>query len=221
MKNYNLDQMVTFLRTVSDITWGHYAFKNELLRYRISNEYIDEIIQNAIMYGEEWAQRIISNAGTADAQVILKLFGLSLKENDLDMTAVPRRFFTQYVRKRYIEIMIQPIDIYSTIYKPPLPEPDQVRTLLIAKEIYHYIEELHKDEIFSRTEKFFLCNLDGLKWDSTVKAIGEITAVSFAKYLTGVDFNPFMLDIILLYGYNAGLAENIFRDITKISEESI
>jgi len=117
--------------------------------------------------------------------------------------------------------MSQPIDIYSKIYKSPLPKPDQIRTLLIANEIYHHIEELHKNEIISYAKKNFLWNLAGMKWDSTVKAIGEIAAMSFAKSLAGVDFNPFMLDIILLYGYNAGLAENIFRDIIKISGESI
>jgi len=216
MSTYSLEKIVTCLRDVSDITWGRYAFKSEMLKNKIQTEQTDEMILNAIVCGTGWAQQLRSITDAVSIDSLLKQLGLCLNENDLDMTAMPRQLFAQYIPDKQVEIMTQPINIYSRIYKPPLPEPDLIRSILIAHEMYHHIERLNKSDIYSQTEKICLWNLLGLKWYSTVRTIGEIAAMSFAKSLTNADFNPFMLDVILLYGYNEILAERIFHDIMYI-----
>jgi len=219
MITHTLKEMITCLRDVSDIAWGRYAFKNEMLKDKIPVERRDEMTRDAMICGEQWAQRMIMQTNTTDAQTMLESLGLELAEKDMDMLKMPRQLFAQYIPDKRVEIMTQPISLYSEMYEPEFPEPAQVRSLLIAHEMFHYIEELNKDEIYSRTEKVCLWKIFNFKWESTVRTVGEIAAMSFAKKLTGADYSPYMLDIILLYSYKADLAVRVFQRIMEISKE--
>jgi hypothetical protein len=179
---------------------------------------------NAVLCGEEWAQRMLAQTGASDVETIHEALGLELVENNLDMTGMPRQLFAQFVPETRVEIMSQPVSIYAGMHEPGFPEPEQVRSLLIAHEMFHYVETRHPKEIYSRTEKILLWKLFGFRWESTVRTIGEIAAMSFAKTLTGADYSPFILEVLLLYGYNRDLAENVFRGImdinTKFTEQT-
>jgi hypothetical protein len=119
--------------------------------------------------------------------------------------------------------MRQPIELYAALYESEadntrLPAPEQARALLLGHELFHHVEELHRDEIYSRTEKIRLWKLLLIKWDSTVRTIGEIAAMSFAKTLARADYNPFVLDVLLLFGYNKEAAIRVFESILDIAK---
>jgi hypothetical protein len=219
--NLSLGEMFVSLRDVNDKAWGRYAFSNDLLRERVPLPRQDEMTVKAMACGEEWAQRMIRKTGAINPDSMLEALGLTLTLNDADMTNSKRPLYAQFIPDRCIEIMTQPIAMYSSIYekeagsmKPPLLiPPGELRPLLMAHEMFHYVEEGNKKEIYSRTETIRLWKLLFLKLNSTVRAVSEIAAMSFAKTLTCVDYSPFILDPLMLYGYNKEGAEKVFRRI--------
>ena len=221
MNSPGLGEMLLSLHSVDDVSWGRYAFSSDLLRNRIPLQQQDEMTRKAIDCGEEWALRMIRQTGAADPDSMLKSLDLTLMVNDADMMDSPRQLFAQFVPDKGIEIMSQPIEIYSSMYHkeagsihgPLFPPPEQVRELLLAHELFHYVEECHKKEIYSRTETILLWKFFRIKWNSTIRSLSEIAAMSFAKALTRSGYSPFVLDVMLLYGYNKALARSVFKRI--------
>ena len=220
----SLSDMLRYLYTVDDITWGRYAFSFDILRNHIPLFRQDEMARKAVACGEEWARRMMAQTGTADPVSMQEALGLVLVENDVPITESARPIFAQFVPERRIEIMSQPLHIYSSFFQKEtgskclslFPPPEQVRTLLLAHEIFHYVEECNSKEIYSQTETIQLWKFLWIRWNSTVRALSEIAAMSFAKTLTSVDYSPFILDIILFHGCNKEMTENAFRRITDI-----
>jgi hypothetical protein len=103
---------------------------------------------------------------------------------------------------------------------PLFPTPTEVRGLLLFHEIFHFIEERNIKKIYTRTETIRLWKFLFINWDSTVRAVSEIAAMSFARAVAHTVYNPFILDPLLLYGYSKEKAESIFQRIMCI-EKSI
>jgi hypothetical protein len=225
MDNLSAGEMLRYLRGVNNTVWGRYAFSFDMLHNRIPLQQQDEMARKAIVCGDEWARRIMSQTQVSDSGSLLESLGLVLVENDASMVNSSRPLFAQFVLDRRIEIMKEPIDIYSSLYQketgsyaPFFPTPAEVRGLLMAHEIFHYIEECYSKEIYTRTETIRLWKFLFINWDSTVRALSEIAAMSFAKTLTRANYSPFILDFALLYGYKKKKAESVFQRIVNISE---
>jgi len=224
----SLGDMLRYLHTVNDMTWGRYAFSFDILQNRIPPLRQDEMAQKAAACGEEWASRMMAQTGSADPVSMQKALGLVLVENDALITESARPIFAQFVPERRIEIMSQPLRIYSSFYQketnnmssPLFPRPEQLRSLLLAHEIFHYVEECNSKEIYTRTEKIRLWSLLWIRWDSTVRALSEIAAMSFAKTLVNVDYNPFILDTILFYSCNKEMTEKTFHRIMDMAKNA-
>ena len=73
-----------------------------------------------------------------------------------------------------------------------------IANLLLAHELFHYVEEKHKKEIFTRTEKVRLWSLGPIHNDSAVIALSEIAAMAFAGELTGLPYSPYVMDVFLV-----------------------
>lgn len=223
MNSGSAGDMLRNLLTVSDTAWGRYAFSSDLLRDRIPLWRQDEMTRKAIACGEEWARRVMAETGSSQPDSMLEALGIVLTENDASMMNSSRPLYAQFIPDNRIEIMKEPIETFSTLYQKEqgncaslFPTPAEVRALLLFHEVFHYVEECNKKEIYTRTETIRLWKFLFINWDSTVRAVSEIAAMSFAKALTRTVYNPFILDPLLLYGYNREKAEIIFQRIMRI-----
>ena len=59
---------------------------------------------------------------------------------------------------------------------------------MLAHELFHFVEEKYKDEIFTKQEKIRLWSLGPLHNDSTVIVLSEIAAMAFAQAITGIPY---------------------------------
>ena len=222
-----LGTMLENLRTVDDRTWGCYAFSRDILCDRIPPGKRDKMIHRALDCGVLWAERIRARTGMSDPFKIAEDLGLDVVESSQPMTE-RRVLFAQFVPDKRIEIMRHPLDIYAGLYQKQtdneravlFPTPGEVRALLLAHEVFHYIEETHAEEIYTRTESIRLWKFLCFKNDSAIRAIGEIAAMSFAKTLTEADYSPFILDVLLLFGYHPAGAESIYADVMAIANRT-
>lgn len=88
--------------------------------------------------------------------------------------------------------------------------------IILAHEFFHYIEYRDEGSIFSST----YTEPSGLfKKQRTVSALGEIAAMSFAKELLGLEWNPFVLDCVMMSMNNMPAAKAIARRLIEFAAQ--
>jgi hypothetical protein len=217
-----LIEMIQNLLQVDDESWGLYAFSRDILKERIPADKKIEMIKKAIDCGREYAQLMIREFGSSDVHIIAEKLKLKVSLQDVMITG-KRILFACYTPPNEIEIMTEPIDKATQLIlkdESMLIEyfkKNSIIDIILGHEIFHYIEDQYEQEIYTRTEKILLWNFLGFKNCSTIRALSEIGAMEFTKELNGAKYSPFILDILLYYGYDSLSAEKIYRDVLEMS----
>lgn len=217
-----LENMIQDLLQVEEEAWGRYAFSRELLNRRISPEKQKEMIQKAMACGKEYAKRMIQTYESTDIRVIAEKLKLKIEYKDTLLTG-KRILFACYTPPEEIVIMVEParkaIELFSkdTSNLVELFTQDGIMKTILGHEVFHVVEEQTEQEIYTRTEKILLWNFMGYKNYSTIRTLGEIGAMAFTKELNGLNYSPFILDVLLFYSYDPASAEKIYRDVLGMS----
>jgi hypothetical protein len=219
-----LEAMIHNLLEFDDETWGLYAFSRELLKKKVLPDKKREMITKAIACGREYAQRTIQKYGTADAHAIAEKMKLKV-ENKNPVITGKRVLFARYTSPDEIEIMEGPVTQAIQLISQKAPifielfQQDGIMNTVLGHEIFHFVEDQFEQEIYTRTEKILLWNLMGIKNHSTIRTLSEIGGMAFTKELNNLRYSPFVLDILLYYGYDPSGAEKIYRDVLESSSE--
>ena len=219
---FSLVEMIQNLLQVDDESWGLYAFSRDILKERIPAEKKIEMIKKAMACGSEYAQLMIREFGSSDVHTIAEKLKLKVSLQDVMITG-KRILFACYTPPNEIEIMTEPVDKAAQLILKDESilieyfEKKSIIKVILGHEIFHCIEDQFEQEIYTRTEKILLWNLLGFKNSSTIRALSEIGAMAFTKELNGLTYSPFILDILLYYGYDSSSAEKIYRDVLEMS----
>ena len=89
--------------------------------------------------------------------------------------------------------------------------------LLLAHELFHYVEEQYKREIFTKTEKIDLPTIPPFKNRSTVRSLDELAGMAFARELNNLPYSPYLLDVMLMYGYSQDGAIRLYEEIMTMA----
>lgn len=218
----SLAEMAASLRHLDDNSWGMYLFSRDLLRDRITPGQKREMTEKSIHCGMEYADRIRGKTGACAVEEMPDRLGLHTDFND-EEAAGKRVLFASYTPPDQITVMTRPLEKYAALLAslPPeeaalLPPREEVLRLLLGHEIYHFTEEKYQDAIYTRTEKIRLWKFLWFENDSTVRALGEIAGMAFARALAGVSYFPALLDVLLLFGYNENYSRSIYQNIMSI-----
>jgi len=216
--NVSLQEMLHNLLKVDDETWGLYAFSRELLNKRIQPNQKTEMTAKAIACGKEYAQRIIQECGSNDIRTISEKLKLKIELHDTSMIG-KRVLFARYTTPDRIEVMEEPVKKAVMIISQEAPimvehfTQNGIMDTILGHELFHFVEDQNVQKIYTRTEKILLWNFLGYKNYSTIRTLGEIGAMAFTKELNGLNYSPFILDVLLYYGYDSASAEKIYRDV--------
>lgn len=92
-----------------------------------------------------------------------------------------------------------------------------IRDIVIAHELFHYIESGRKDLYISRE----LIKVPGIfkNRSAKVRSLEEVAAMQFARDLLGLSINPFLLDILLIYEQNEDMAFRLYHYILETEEK--
>lgn len=71
----------------------------------------------------------------------------------------------------------------------------------------------NKKEIFTQTETIRLWSVGPFHNDSTIIALSEIAAMAFAKEMTQISYAPYLMDVLLVYGYSPKEASGLYEEI--------
>lgn len=219
-----LEEMLHNLLELDDETWGLYAFSRELLKKRILPDEKREMITEAIACGKEYARRTIQEFESADAHAIAEKMKLKVEFKNPVITG-KRVLFARYTSPDNIEIMEGPVSQAVQLITKDAPKfvelfrQDDIINTVLGHEVFHFVEDQFEQEIYTRTKKILLWNFMGIKNYSTIRTLSEIGAMAFTKELNDLRYSPFIMDILLYYGYDSSGAEKIYRDVLESSSE--
>lgn len=212
MSEMILREMAEGLAQVNDLSWGMYAFSRDILRDKISEAEKKRMIELAICCGYETADKVMSGLGTWDPWELAEKLKLKVEYADRGQIA-DRVLFALFTPPDQIQIMKEPIELAAESGLPEgLLTMDQIKSLILGHEIFHYLEE-EEEGIYTRREKVVLWRLLGYKSESTVRALSEIAGMYFSKKINGFLYSPFALDILLYYNYNSNEALKMYREV--------
>lgn len=231
-----LSDMLSELSGVDDETWGLYSFSQDPLKNKISQQDKRAWSREAVRCGSAYALKVMEQCRTGDAFDIADKMGLDVKIEGRE-TVGDRVIFAKFVPPKRILIMDGPIKkAQSTLEsleggptRPvvadregnPLKEHDLVK-IILSHEIFHFVEEKYRNEIFTRTKKVTLWTLPlvNFKYTSTILALGEIGAMSFARTINDLPFPPYLLDVLLCYSYNPNASYSIYNKVMDMASQA-
>ncbi|MCI5628511.1 MAG: hypothetical protein MR346_02640 [Clostridium sp.] len=214
--------MLKDLVNIKDEEWGMYAFQREPLRGKFGKEEKLNLIKKANLCGKEYAKKIREENEQVDVYKIAKKLGI-----EVDYPQRPNGgghiIFAQFVNPNKVTIFKDSVDkAIDLIDKENLQElfnNVNIEEILLAHEIFHYIEEHNGDDMFTQTEKIRLWKLGPFKNDSNIVCLGEIAGMAFAKELLQLSYSPYILDCFLVYLYYPNVAYELYKEIMSINNK--
>lgn len=217
----SMKEKLNNLVKISDEAWGLYAFRREPLEGKFTNDKKIELIKKANKCGQEYANKIKQKYGEISIYDLAIKLGLEVESPDKPVGG-GHIIFAQFVEPNKVTIFKDSIDkAESLVLKEnlmPIFSNAKVYDILLAHEIFHFIEENNKDEIFTHTEKIRLWKFGPIKNDSNIVCLSEIAGMAFAKELLNIPYSPYILDVFLVSLYNEEVSYGLYNEIMNISQ---
>lgn len=214
-----LGEILENLAPISDIDWCQYAFSTEPLNRKFTDEERRSYAEKCIACGKEYARRLMREYGAQDALQLARALHMIVEYPDYP-EKTDRVMFAEFREPNHINIFMDAVrrskaQLADAAVCAVMTENPDISNILLAHELFHYVEETHKNEIYTRTEKINLWHVGKFYNRSTVIAFSEIAAMAFAKELTGISFSPYLLDVFLVYGYSPQEAGGLYESMMQ------
>lgn len=216
-----MKDFVEQLIRLDDMEWGAYAFSRDPLNGKLSDALRSEMIAGANLCGVEEAKKLRERFGSASIKEYGKKLNLkiSYEESDGSDNYI---VFAKFNYPDKVTIYRGNIEKVTKLIGEndlgDLLEHVDVENMLLAHEMFHYLEEQNK-EIYTRTTKIQLWKLGPLKNNSSLMAVGEIGAMAFARELLGISYSPYVFDTVMLYPHDEKKTQNLVDEILRFQRE--
>ena len=191
----SLRSMMEHLLSLDETAWYLYAWSRDPLEGRFSRE-------QKLAYGFRAAE-----CGRSEAQLILG------KTDVWDI-------FAQYEEPDSITIFMDGAERAQKLIREEKLEGllgnRAVEDVLLAQELFHVTEYRKRDCIFTQTEKVELWKKP-FSNRSRILCLGEIAGMEFARCLTGITCTPYVLDVLMMYGYDKEAATALYEEIAAFA----
>lgn len=214
-----LDRMLKDLAAIDGAKWYQYVFSREPLNGRFNDEQRKRWMEKALACGQEYAGRIMKEYGSSDPEILAKAMGMKVSY-PVYPEKTDRVLFAEYRVPDTICIYMDAVKKGKKYLEQPqireiLTDKLDIGRLLLAHELFHCVEELYKDEIFTKTEKVRLWSIGPIHNDSAIIALSEIAAMAFAREITGIPYAPYVMDAFLVYGYSPEEASGLYEEMME------
>ena len=214
-----INMMLEDLIRNDDISWGKYAFSREPLNGKFSDEKRSELILKCNACGVEYARKYISQYNESEPVDLADKLGVKVFYPEMPQNA-DRVLFAEYKDPNKVYIYTDSVKkAYDTMNESQcrdiLGNDLNITNVLLAHELFHYIEEQNAKTIFTRTEKVELWAPKPLHNRSGINVLSEIAAMAFAREITGLSYSPYIMDVFLVYGYNPEEASGLYEEMME------
>lgn len=198
--------------------WGEYAFWREPLKKKIKAEQRAEFIRKSVSCGRSEAAAVMERHGDASPAALCRELGLKTIYDNSENGGC-HIIFAWFTEPDKITISAETLRRMEEKFSLGDICGHSLEEILLAHEIFHYIESQKSKTIYTRTEKIELWRKPFTN-RSAVAALSEIAGMAFARELLALDFSPFALDIIMLYLYDETAAAELYERVMKAWKES-
>lgn len=217
----SLHDMISELSQLPDEVFSMYGFRRDALCNRVSPEERDRLIRTCLSEGAKYAQMVRDRFGEASPSALAQAIGLTVSRPRIP-TGGGRVLFAEFEEPSQIRIYQSAIQNADAAIAEHQLEGFfcgvKIEEILIAHELFHWVEMEYKDTIFSMNYRVQLWKLGPYRHSSRMGCLSEITAMAFAKELTGLPFSPYLLDAFLSYTYNPDLGGSLYHEIRNIMD---
>lgn len=216
-----IGEMLAYLATVPDYVFSLYGFAREPLKGKVSDAETKELLDHCIADGQHYGETVLSQHPGKSPSQIAQALGLQVLRPELPHKG-SQVVFADFEEPGTIRVYQNTIrHANATIQQEGLQsffEGVNLEEVLIAHELFHSIEMLNKDTIFTLNHKIVLWRIGSFKYTSSLPSLREITAMHFAKTLTGLPFSPYLLEVFFSYSYNPDVGGSLYHEIKRIAE---
>lgn len=216
----SLYDMISELSQFPDEVFSLYGFRRDVLCNRVSSEERDRLIQSCLQDGIKYARMVRERFGALSPSELAQAIGITVNRPHIP-TGGGRVLFAEFEEPAQIRIYQSAIQNADAAIVEHQLEPFfggvKIEDILIAHELFHWVEMEYKDTVFSLNYRVELWKLGPYRHHSRMGCLSEITAMAFAKELTGLPFSPYLLDVFLSYTYQPDLGGSLYHEIRNVS----
>lgn len=211
--------IVEDLCRIPDEDWAIYAFSREPLNGKFTDEQRRDLTRQALACGREYAEKLAAQYGMRDPEKLAKALGVKVDFPDMPQST-ERVLFAEFREPDKVHIYMDGVRKGRTLLSEPgvshaLTGQLDIAKLLIGHELFHWVEERNKKEIWTRTYKIELWAPRPLHNRSGVAVLGEIAAMGFTKALNCLPYSPYVMDAYLVYGYSPEVASGLYEEMME------
>lgn len=210
-----LREMTEGLRGLPDEAFGLYAWSREPLNRKVSKEKQLQYIVEADKCGRREALLMKEEFGSSDPKFLAEKLGITVKSPDFP-NGGGTVTFAQYVEPDEVTIFMDTVkkagERIAEENLSRLLGDVEVYDLLLAHEIFHYVEFEKTDEILTQTEKIELWRKP-FSNKSRLICLSEMAGMAFARELMGLAYSPYLFDVLLMYSYNKAAATSLYEEM--------
>ena len=217
-----VETMAANLKQLPDEFWGLYAFESDPIKGKIPMEERLRLTAVCISCGREYARIALAEC-EGNVRDLAQQLGIEVKYLPRPQTAAmegSRVLFARYLPHGRIEIYTDNLDRMKRLSAHSGLSgilPADPADLLLAHEIFHYYEELHHDRLPTENERIQLSSIPWISNRSRIQCLSEIAGMQFAKELLGLDFNPFLFDVVFTYNYDTQASFDLYDMIMELA----
>ena len=202
------------LQAVSETTWGSYQFQRDILKKKISPTQQQEMIAAAITCGQTEARKILAKYPELSMQERYQEMQIPIAYGDEENIG-NRLLFALYDPNNGVFLMKNPIEKFAQAAANEGITADFVTDVLLAHELFHHVES-HDETLYTQTERVQLWQVLFYKYRSNVRALSEIAAMAFAKELLGLDYSPYLYEIMMVWPYDEDQVRGHLLELEQI-----
>ncbi|MDL2324917.1 hypothetical protein LJC61_07200 [Ruminococcaceae bacterium OttesenSCG-928-A16] len=215
-----LHTMLAGVAALPQQAWVNYAFEKEPLAHRITPEEQQQLYAEAWRCGEQAAEQVAQKYGTRAPKKLVAGMQLKLAYSKKEMDGI-LPIFAHFMLPRNITIYSQysqkAQECYEDEGKTCLGALN-VENVLIAHEIFHFVEEEQKSSIYTQTKKVQIWKKPFTRF-SSLAILSEIAGMAFAQKLLNLPFAPYVMDVLLLYALNIDAANVLYNSLVPAQPE--
>ena len=218
-----LAEMLDVLTALPDEVYGRYAFHREPLRGKVPEAERDRLILHCQAEGDRCAHELREEFGSLRPSELAAHLHLSV---DRPVTPVGggRVLFAEFEEPDKIRVYQSAVSrAREAIAEQGLEayfHGIDIEEILIAHELYHWVEQRYAHQLFSRNHTITLWTLGPYRHTAHLACLSEITAMRFAKALTGLPCSPFFLDMFISYTYQPEAGAMLYHELQQTAAES-
>ena len=206
--------------TFDDAQWMTYAFSREPLNGRFDDTMRQDFMAKALACGREAAEQCIEKYGTNDPTELARRLELAIDYPDMPQSTA-RVVFAEFQDPNKIFIYMDGVRKGNAL----LGEPEVrkllggifIHHLLLAHEIFHFVEKQQEKEIWTKTFKVDLWSIKPFKNRSRVATLSEIAAMGFTQRMLELPYLPYVMDAFLVYGYSPQAASALYEEMMRFA----